>query len=1036
MTLFLVRAAALLFIAAPIFAQVTTGSISGFVFDPAGRPVPRAEITVTDPSHALVFHATTDGAGYFRLTELPAQTYTAAAAAKDLGSVSTNVRLPVDGSVRVDFHLPVPGLEQSVTVTAEVSPLQTETSELGQVLNQSSIQRLPLNERDFLQLALLTPGVAPPVQGSQLSQRGSFAMHVNGGREEFNNFLLDGVDNNDQENNRYNLQPPVDAVQEFKIAANAYSAEYGRSGAGQVNVITRSGSSEWHGFAYDYLRNKVLDARNFFDGEEKSQYVRNQLGGGGGGPLKKDRTFIFANFDGLRERAGESRLATVPTIAERNGDFSQSGINVIDPFTGEPFLGNQIPGSRQSQLAKQILNLFPLPNLPANLEGVNYLGQPVLNNNYSQFNVRLDQRLSGNDQLSLRYSYGGRDLFEPYAQEATNIPGFGDFDTDRGHNAMAHYVHAFSPGTVNSLLIGFNRAVRRVLPENYQTDVNQLWGIGYLPTRSVDFGYPAIDVAGLSAIGDDTSIPIDRAITTYQLNDTLSIVRGAHYLKLGGEVRNIRQIGILDYLVRGSFSFSGDLSGTGLGDLLLGLPSFAMQSEANNPQNQRTTAYNAFLQDDWKVRPNLTLNLGVRYEYNTPPTDPTDQMSVFNFATHQLSQVGTGGIPRSGIHSNPAGLAPRAGFSWAVTPKTVLRGGYGIYYDAGMLVVNSSLYFNPPYFNIRISYPTEDSLLTLGNPFPAAIIPPASLNTLAPDLSPAYIQNWNLNLQREIGRGSVFSIAYAGSKGTHLIRSRNLNQPVPGPGDLSERRPFPDFDNISLIESGANSNYHALQLSYQHPFSRSFSLIGLYTFAKSIDDTSAFLGDASGANYPQNSANSSAERSLSSFYMKHRATAAAVYALPWRSRWLRNTELRGITIAQSGQPFTPQLRFDNSNTGNIGPPFGLDRPNVVHSPGSVSRSAEEWFDTSAFAIPAPYTFGDAGRNILIGPGMFTIDFSLARKINLSERIYLSFEAQAFNILNHTNFDLPQAYVDEPATFGRILSAKPPRQLQLAVRFNF
>lgn len=1025
---------AILLIAAPLFSQVTTGSVSGFVFDPAGRPVVKAEITLTDSSHALTFRGATDSSGYFRLTELPAREYAASATAKDLGKASTNVRLPVDGSVRVDFHLPIPGQEQSVTVKAAVSPLQTESSDLGQVLSQTSIQRLPLNKRDFLQLALLTPGVVPPVQGSQLSGRGSFAMHVNGGREEFNNFLLDGVDNNDQENNRYNLQPSVDAIQEFKIAANSYSAEYGRSGAGQVNVITRSGTNEWHGFAYDYLRNKVLDARNFFDGNEKSQYIRNQFGGGGGGPLKKDRTFVFANFDGLRERSGQSRLATVPTLAERNGDFSKSGAPIIDPFTGEPFPGNQIPASRQSPQAKQILNLFPLPNLTGS--SGNYLGQPILHNDYSQFNTRIDHRLTGNDQLSMRYSYGGRDLFEPYAQEATNIPGFGDFVTDRGHNAMVHHVHTFGSQTVNSLLLGFNRAERRVLPENHTTDVNQLWGVNYFPTRSIDFGYPSIDIAGFSTIGDDTAIPIDRAITTYQVTDTLSLVRGAHSLKLGGEIRNIRQNGILHYLVRGNFSFSGALTGSGMSDLLLGLPTFAMQSEAENPHNQRTTAYNVFLQDDWKARPNLTLNFGLRYEYNTPPTDPTDQMSVFNLATHQLSQVGTNGIPRSGIQSNPTNFAPRAGFAWAITPKTVLRGGYGIYYDAGMLVVNSSLYFNPPYFNIRISYPTEESLVTMDDPFPASVIPPPSLNTLAPDLTTAYMQNWNLNIQRELWRGSVFSIAYVGSKGTHLIRSRNLNQPSPGSGPLFERRPYPEFDNISYIESGANSNYNALQISYQHPVGRSLSLLGLYTYSKSIDDTSAFLGDASGTNYPQDSTNMAAERSLSSFHMKHRATAAAVYAFPWRSRWLRNTELRGILIAQSGQPFTPLLRFDNSNTGNIGPPFGLDRPNLVHSPGHATRSADQWFDTSAFAVPAPYSFGSAGRNILIGPGLFTLDLSIARRFYLTERTYFSFEAQAFNILNHTNFDLPQAYVDEPTTFGHIFSAKAPRQLQMALRFHF
>lgn len=1021
---------------APAIAQVTTGSISGYVFDPSGRAVPNAAVTVADNQQSLTYRTASDTAGYYHLPDLPARSYSVSVVAPGFSQGAAEVRLPVNAAVRVDFRLPIATRQESTTVEVRVSRLQTGTSDLGQSLDRSTIERLPLNQRDFLQLALLTPGVAPPVQGSQLSSRGSFAMHVNGGREEFNNFLLDGADNNDPENNRYNLQPPVDAIQEFKIATNSYSAEYGRSAAGQVNVITRSGTNEWHGFGYDYLRNKILDARNFFDRSNKPQFIRNQFGAGLGGPVKKDRTYLFLDFDALRERAAQSRIATVPTTAERQGDLSATGTTAINPFTGVPFTGNQIPASLISPVAKHILDLFPQPNLPG--ASANYLAQPILRDGYTQFNIRVDHRLSERDQLTARYSYGNRDLYEPFGQGATNVPGFGNFVSDTGHNSMLEEVHTFDSRRINSLLLGVNLATRQVLSQNHITDVNQLWGVKYLPSRPIDFGYPSISVAGLSTVGDVSSIPIDRTVITYQLNDTLSWTAGNHNLKIGAEIRNVRLNGVLDELVRGSLSFSGAITRNGIADLLLGLPSFGIQSTSDNPQHQRTTSWNGFVQDDWKVLQKLTLNLGARYEYNTPPTDPSNRMSVFDLATKQLTQVGHDNISRSGVRPDRNNFAPRVGFAWQPAEKTVIRGGYGIFYDAGMLVVNSALYFNPPYFSVRIFVPSATALLTLNNPFPTntAVTPPASLTTLAPDLSSAYMQNWNVDVQGELWRGGTLSVAYAGSKGTDLIRSLNLNQPLPGPGALAPRRPYPAFGNISLIESGGNSEYHSLQLSYRHALGASFTLIALYTFSKSIDDTSAFLGDIADTSYPQNSRDFRAERALSSFDMRHRASVAWLYAFPRVGRWLRDTELRGILVAQSGQPFTPVLRFDNSNTGNSGSPYGSDRPNVVGNPNLADQSADHWFDPGAFAVPPPYTFGNAGRNILTGPGLLTLDMSLARRFSLHERAFVTVEAQAFNLLNHTNFDLPQAFADEPSTFGHIFSSKAPRQIQLAMRLSF
>jgi hypothetical protein len=547
-----------------------------------------------------------------------------------------------------------------------------------------------------------------------------------------------------------------------------------------------------------------------------------------------------------------------------------------------------------------------------------------------------------------------------------------------------------------------------------------------------------VTVAGYSHVGDVEQIPLGRDSTTYQVSDAVSLIRGAHTFKFGGDVRHMQINSFLDLYSRGSMSFSGALSGAGIGDLLLGYPTLDIQAQNDNPQAQRTSSYDAFVQDDWKVLPNLTLSLGLRYEFNSPVVDAHNGMAAFDLQTGLLAQVGTDGISRSGYQPDWKNVAPRVGLAWSPAPGFVIRGGYGIFYDSGITVANSALYFNPPYFVLRVFFPSDTGFLTLSNPFALSngYVPPPGLNDLSPNLTTAYMQSWNLNLQKEVRRAGVFSLAYAGSKGTHLLRSLDLNQPPPGPGPLASREPYPQYSNIFFTESGADSEYNSLQASFNRNLRRGLSMIVSYTFSKSLDDTSAYLGDTADPNFPQNSHDYRAEHALSSFNMPNRFVMAYVYQLPGRSMWTRNTSFRGIITAQTGQPATPTLQFDNSNTGNTGPTVGSDRPNVAGSPHLANPSPSEWFNTAAFAIAPEYTFGNAGRNIITGPGLFTADISLVREIRIGERESISLEGQAFNTLNRANFNLPELYADNPGTFGRIFSAQAPRQIQFAARFRF
>jgi hypothetical protein len=457
-----------------------------------------------------------------------------------------------------------------------------------------------------------------------------------------------------------------------------------------------------------------------------------------------------------------------------------------------------------------------------------------------------------------------------------------------------------------------------------------------------------------------------------------------------------------------------------------------------NPQRLRTRSLNGFLQDDWRLAPRMTLNAGVRYEYNTPPYDADNRMRIFDLDTRQLQQVGSGGLSRSGLHADRNNIAPRLGLSWDVggNGATVLRGGYGIFYDSGTLIENSALYFNPPEFTLQLFFPGAQPL-RLDNPFPAGrgFSPRATVNTLDPRARTAYTQQGSLAFEQNFG-GTSAAVRYVTSHGDNLVRKRNLNQPPPGPGPIDARRPIPGFADILLVESSASSSYHALQMSVVRRPTHRLSLRGAYTLSKSMDDASAFLATDGDDNTPQDSRNLAAEWGPSDYDVRHRLVVSGMIDLTDFGGWapLRNWQIGAVLAAQSGRPFTPRVSFDNSNTGNVGGgTFAYDRPLVVTTVPAGVRSVS--YGGRTFVIAPQYSYGNAGRNSLTGPSSVTLDLMAARRIRIGLRRALTLRLEAFNALNRRNYGLPDSFVDRP-TFGQSLSAAPPRQVQLSARFAF
>ncbi len=1109
--------------ASPLFASGPTGTITGTITDPSGAVVLKARVIVHNEETNATRDAETNDDGDYTVALLPPGRYRVAVEKAGFRrSVFHGVSVDVDQTVRLDFALRVGAVTEEVSVTDTPPIVQTDTSTLGQVVNNRMVQELPLNQRNFLSFALLVPGSQLPAEGSENSTEGG-ALSVNGAREQSNNFLLDGVDNNDPYINQYVALPSIDAIQEFKVQSSDYSAEFGHGGGAQVNVILKSGTNRFHGSLFEFFRNRQMDAKNYFDAPNCSatlapgtlcgdipRFDRNQFGGTFGGPLRKDKTFFFLAYEGLRRRQATTREATVPTTAQWQ---AAAGLAQLFGCSTTPTLNPP-----WCQTGQNVFNLYPAANVGADLANSNtFLSAPVIDETRNLFSAKVDEHISPVDTVSLHYSLVDDNTFSPFdpVNSFTSLPGYGTFTLNHGQNAGLEWTRVFRSSVVNELRLGFIRMRATVLQQNHGEDIETQLGFPDVLTNPVDLGAPDINLMGFDGIGTPVNYPQERHDTTLQVSDNVAWTVGRNQFKIGADFRHVRIDDYLDFLARGDWFFLGQTvagilsqppvsdptacSGAvgdpytpaicSLTQLLGGIPDYALAVSGNTYNSLRSHGVSAYLQDDIHVIPRFLLNVGLRYEFNSPPVEAENRFSVPDLvpsATPQFTVAGTDGIPRATYNPTYRDIAPRIGIAWRPlkSERWVVRSAYGIFYDVSISQVNILPRINPPFYNLAAYFQTgacpgvlqglctvQDILSQTGQQ--SGVV---QGQMISPNFRDGYMQQWNADLQYEVQPNWMIDLAYVGSKGTHLsnVIDRNQSNPLTGP-------PYPQFSSVLFVESNAASTYQSLQFRSERRLSHGLSFLAAYTYSKSIDDISSIFGGSAGSGLPQNSQNLSGDRGVSDFNAAHRASLSFVYDLPFQRMWatgpgwsrklLDDWQTGGILTAQTGSPFTVVLAGSPAaSAAAFGNP---ERPDLVGDPSKAGPVAGNptcqapaqvgtplnWFNQCAFAAPAEETYGPAfgteGRNILTGPGYTNLDFSLAKSISLrADSHRLQLRGEFFNLLNHPNFDIPNHTFDQPAcpapngnqlctagNYGSVLSAntygdKPPRQIQLSVKYIF
>ena len=1036
-------------------AQSQRAVVRGRVLDPAGAPAGRIDLRFVNEATGESRRVTSDDEGRYVAAELEPGAYRIEVEGGTYRTFAARVEVAIRQDLRLDLPLALATTSTAVDVRGMFVPVERDSPALTTRIDHKLVTELPLDGRNFLELSLLAAGAAPAPQGSASSVRGDFAFAVNGAREDFTNYLLDGIYNVDPKLGTVGVRPPIEAIREFEVRTSSYDATFGRNGGGQVNIVTRSGSNRLSGAAYEFFRGGAFGSRNYFaPGEEDApEYNRNQFGGAVGGPVVKDRTFFFVDYERTRLREGLTRITNVPTPAEREGNFSQSLLPPPRiPGTNLAFPGGIVPLGIQDPRGRAIAALFPNPNRGTPF--ANFVSSPTQEDDIHQFDGRIDQALPRGSRLTVRYSLSDRSLLEPFAGAGFSLlPGFGNDVTRRGQNLLAAFTYTPSASLVHDIRFGYNRIHIDVRPANAAI-ANASVGLPSLTSNLRDAGLSLISISGFSPLGHEYNNPQASTSNTFQLTDTATWNRGPHLVKFGGEWYGVRQSAFRDVQARGFLNFVDQyLTGNALADLLLGFPVTTGGATLDNPQNLRTHSWSLFAHDDWRATPSLTVSAGLRYDYTSPPVDRDDRANLYDVETGQLVAVGSGGMPRGGYEPDRDNFAPRVGFAWTANAEAsmAVRGGYGIYYNQGALATSEGLYFNPPYFNLNVYFPFPGlPPVTLADPFPANFpIPvPQSATSFQPELQTPWMEHWHLTLQRNIGRSRTLEISYVGSHGHDLISARDVNQPPASPAPLN-LRPNPAFADITLIESRASSRYNAMQIRYQQRAEAGLSVLATYTYGKSTDDASGFFSSTGDPNFPQNSLDPGAERGRSSFDIRHKVSAAFSMPLPIgdERRWfsdgmvgkiLSEMELQGTYLFTSGRPFTVAIlpTIDVSNTGRSNLGFGYnDRPNVTGDPNLSKPSAEEWFNTGAFAFPPFGSFGDAPRNMLQGPAYRNLNLAVVKSVLFGFERRLQLRAEVFNVFNGANFDLPDAFLGSP-TFGQILSAGSPRRFQFGVKYLF
>lgn len=1012
-----------------LMAQGYKARIVGQVTDQSGNSVAGARVTATNVDTNITTSTESDEGGNYVIAQLVPGRYRVQAAATNFKTVvRSEIALQVDQSVRVDIQLEVGTLTEQVIIEDQAPVINTETPTLGEVISNQEILDIPLNGRNYLDLALLSPGVVPAAAGAN-------PFNVNGSRGDHVNFLIDGISNVNRRGNNTIATPSIDAIQEFKIVTNSFSAEYGRLGGGVISVALKGGTNRFHGTLYEFHRNDALDARGFFD-PEVPKLIRNQFGGVLNGPIIRDRTFFLFSYEGLRNRSEQTALIRVPTLAERAGIFTAA---IRDPFNNNaPFPNRTIPDDRIHPIARRVLPFIPLPNREGTLNFVTLESTSGDSNNYT---IKIDHQFGQSDQLSGRLVLNDQNSILPF--RATQIPGFGALRDTRAQQVALSYTHTFTPTFVNEARIGFVRDNFNEHSVNGGKNTSADIGItGVEP----GFGLATFTIAGFPAVGDATFLPDIWTDNEYVLSNTASLVTGGHNIRFGGDYQRSQHFNTFFALSGGQFVFQGTFSGNAFADFLLGLPVRSVRQVGTLKSYLFSNYFGLFIQDDWKVTSNLTLNLGARWDVNQPPAEKYDRWSNFIISEGGPVVSGTPGFPRSLMKTDYRNISPRLGFAY--TPfgntKTVIRGGYGIFtaFDLQQTM----------YTSLGRAFPFARQevyqAIAIGNPSLSDPFPSNRPGTPAGANSPfgwdfenptSYMQNWNLTVARQLVSDLGLEVSYVGSKGTNLSQTVNLNQPQRTPQGNIIR--FPGYSSIIFQSLGANSNYHALQVSVQKRFSRGFGFRSNFTWGKAIDNASF----GSNARQPQNPLDLAAERGLSEFDRRVVWSNDFVFQLPFgRGRRfganmsrgldaiLGGWQLNGILHFYTGRPFTPSVSGANQMQGQA------VRPDRLRSGELDNPTIDLWFDPTAF-VPVPlntFRFGNSGRNILTGPGAVSVNASIFKEFSMPwEGHRVQFRAEFFNLPNRANFGQPSTAIDQP-TAGVIGSAGSGREIQFALKYIF
>ncbi len=1086
--------------------QVATAELSGAVQDASGAGVPRARVTATNAETNVTVRQTETGAGGdYLMTFLPPGSYTLSVEAPGFRKFTqSGVKLEVNQRARLDFTLQVGQVTEIVEVVAAAPLLESQSSSLGSVISQRLVSELPLNGRNFVQLAILSPGVngtgystAGTIQSGARpdDRRPGTEIFSNGNREGSNNFLYDGVDNNERLIQLIVYRPAVEAIREFKVQTNLYSADVGRNSGAVVDVISRSGASRLQGSVFEFHRNSALDAKDFFTrpGASIPPFRYNQFGFSLGGPWYipkvydgRNKTFWFVDYEGFRRSFLRTLNTTIPTLAMRAGDFSGQPNAIFDPLTTRPqgagfardqFAGNRIPAARFDPVTAKLINAYPVPQTSGLAN--NYVAQLQQTQDWNQGDARLDHQFTPNDNFFARWSLQHTTTFAPNTFPEAPIAGVskkvgvGNEDSFAGpafnpvQHAVASYVKVFSPRLVNDFRAGFNRFVldyTDVSAAPGGTLGNDL-GVRNANTHPLQSVFPIFSPSGYTGVGHSRSLPIFRRSNSFQYTDNVTYTAGAHTLKFG--VNFIRRQ-ITEYQTNrgnGRFNFSpaftdsrqGGATGHSLASFLLGYASLIEQDFTLAWTGQRGWENGVYLADDWRVNKRLTLNLGLRWEYYSPYVEVADRVANFDLATATMKIAGRDGVDRRlGVQRDLRDWAPRFGFAFELTRRTVLRGGYGLFFNpngngGALLRLFRHTPFGPVYnvtpgdVNVgpRVSdgfppAPTVD-LAAVKNPTGVVFSVPSNYRS-------AYAQQFNLTVQQEIAPWQMLvKVAYVGNLGRRLGTTFDLNQPEPGPGSVISRRPFgivrPGVASVNYAVSDGLSNYHAFQLTVDKRFTRGFTMLLAYTWAHAIDSVGTEFGGGTGT--PQDRRCRNCDRSNASFDLRHRATISYTYELPFGAgrRWMNQGrlaslaggwQLNGITTFQTGLPFT--LGLANPNTNGA----GGSRPDRSGSGvlSSGQRSINRWFDPAVFSRPNEIRFGNAGRNILFGPGRVNFDLSLFKEFPIRERVRIELRGEAFNIWNTPQFALPNATIGASNVATISSTVGNPRQLQVGARLVF